>query len=191
MNTKLEILEKKLNIANGLIDELNFDDIEVPDSRDDELKDILIDDTPVVVPEICTELSTEVLDSEETKFEVFTLENLKTDFLLIRNNIIKLVNSGQRILDTASLLDVSDMKAQQLQAIASIQQTLGNNLESLVKIYKQIVEIEKLRSKEKKTDSNPANGSTLVNSGTVVNNQIMFNGDTSQLLDFIKQNQNT
>lgn len=164
----LDILEKKLNIANELIDELNIEDI------------VTSDIVPVLNHEI-------VPLKEDHQFEVFSLETLKNDFIIIRQNVMKLINSGQRILETASLLDVSDLKSSQIMAISNLQKTLGENLKSLIDIYKQVVEIERMRIKEKPTEQQ---GTNLINSGTVVNNQILFNGSTESLLSFIKENQN-
>lgn len=162
MKINLDILEQKLNIANELIDEL---DLDMPT----ELIEVVKYETVPV----------------DNRFEVFTLESLKSDFVAIRQHIMKLILSGQRILETASLMDVSDLKAPQIMALSSLQKTLGDNSKLLIDIYRQIGEIEKLRSKERPPEPN----GSIVNSGTVVNNQILFNGDTSQLLDFIKQNQ--
>ena len=111
------------------------------------------------------------------------MDSLKQDFLLVRNNIIKLINTGQRILDAVSVLDVSDIKASQLQAIAQLQTALGQNIRSLVATYKEIAEIEKLRIRETKVEATPN-----INTGTVTTNNIVFSGDSSQLLDLIKQN---
>ena len=157
---KLENLEKKLGVASNIVQTL---------STELEL---------IEIPEI-----TDIAVVEE---EVFNLQSLKTDFGLIRSNILKLVNSGQRTLDTASIIDVSDMKASTIQALATLQIAIGGNLNMLMNCYKTITEIEKLRIKEKKMDA-----TSNVNMGTVVNNQILFSGDTNKLLDLIRTNQNT
>ena len=168
MNVKLENLEKKLNIANDLIDELNIEEFEI---------------MPLEL--MVLENSKENTSNSDEKFEVFTLDTLKSDFICIRQNVMKLITSGQRILDSTSLIDVSDLKASQLMAIATLLKTIGENSKTLIDIYKQIVEIEKLRVKEKVPEPTQT---AMINSGTVVNNQILFNGDTSQLLEFIKDN---
>ena len=78
------------------------------------------------------------------------------------------------------------MKASTIQALATLQIAIGGNLNMLMNCYKTITEIEKLRIKEKKMDA-----TSNVNMGTVVNNQILFSGDTNKLLDLIRTNQNT
>lgn len=166
MNDRFKTLEEKLNIANTLIEELNVDIIE-PD--------------PVV------ELETlpTIVNSDQVE-EVFTIDTLKSDFVLIRNNIMKLISTGQRILDSASLVDVSDMKASTISALSDLQSTLGNNLKLMVDVYKQIAEIEKMRLKGKLSSDT----TTSINSGTVNNTtNVIFQGDTSELLSLIKQNQ--
>lgn len=175
---KFEQLEKKLNIATELIDELNIDDLAVvlPSSKD------------VVEAEVvdCGEL----VPVSENDREIFSLESLKSDFIMIRQNVMKLIANGQRILDSASLLDVSDMKASQLTALSNLQETLGNNMKLMVGIYKEICEIEKMRigitGSKQEGSVQIATGNNITN-----NNTIVFAGDTTQLLDIIKENQNT
>lgn len=175
---KFEILERKLNIATELIDELNIEEYEI------------------VAPDYNTSTELVAVDTTNTelvtvdKQEVFTIEGLKQDFILIRQNVMKLITTGQRILDSASLLDVADMKAAQLNALSSLQETLGNNLKLLVNIYKEICEIEKMRLGV--SGKVPDGSVQQLNTGTITNNNtIVFSGDTSQLLDIIKQNQIT
>lgn len=158
-SAKLERLEKKFNVATELVEEMTADieEIEVYE----------------VVPE---------KEGEEPLPEVFTLETLKVDFMMIRNNIMKLVADGQRTLSSASVIDVSDLKASTIQALAGLQVAIGGNLKMLIETYKIIVEIEKLRQKE--TKPVPQMGS--VNLGVV--NNIAFTGSTSDLLQLIHDN---
>lgn len=169
---KLEKLEKKLNVANNLVVQLT----EAVETEFGFTVPAVNIEAPV--PEVVPEVVEDV--------RVFELDGLKTDFQLIRSNILKLVTNGQRILDTASVVDVADLSAKQLEALAQLQQTIGNNLKLLIDCYKSIADIEKLRQKEsKKFDPGPAN----VNMGSVTNNNILFSGDTNQLLELIKSNQ--
>jgi hypothetical protein len=162
-STKLERLEKKLNITTELVQEMTevIEEFEIAEP------------TPVVVAELV---------SSEKPVEVFTLEILKSDFMLIRNNIMKLVADGQRTLSSASVIDVSDLKASTIQALAGLQVAIGGNLKMLIDSYKIIVEIEKLRQKEKPMIQTMG----AVNMGTV--NNIAFSGSTSELLQLIHDN---
>ena len=168
-NDKFEILEKKLNIASELIEELNIDDLTVN------------------LPSAHVETA-ELMVVPENEKEIFSIESLKSDFILIRQNVLKLIGTGQRILDSAALLDISDMKASQLTALSNLQETLGNNMKLMVGIYKEICEIEKMRlgicGKAEGSVQQIATGNTINNNTTVV-----FSGDTSQLLEIIKENQ--
>lgn len=166
---KFEKLEEKFNIANDLVHELSIavEEVGMPAVYEGEV------------------LPPAVIIEEDVK--IFEMEGLKSDFILIRSNILKLINNGQRILDTASVVDVSDLSAKHLEALASLQQTIGNNLKLMIDCYKQIADIEKLRQKENKFKGGETLGGQTA--GTIVNNQILFNGDTSALLDLIKQNQ--
>lgn len=158
-----ELLEKKLNIATELVDELDISSHEV-----------------MVMPTIDDTLVT--LDSNE----VFSIDSLKSDFILIRQNVMKLITTGQRILDTASVLDISDLKAAQLSALSTLQQTIGSNLKLMVSIYKEICEIEKMRIGI--SGKVPEGSVQQINSGNTNHNTIVFAGDTSALLDIIKEN---
>ena len=169
MNNKFEALEKKLNIANSMIEELTIEDY-----------NIIVPETSSNVPSIIV---------EETSTEIFSTEHLKEDFVVIRKNILKLIATGQRTLDSASMIDPSDMKAATLTALSQLQQTLGANLELLVKVYKEIANIElaRAKSKSKPTDSQPS----VINQGTVNNNNVIFSGSTGDLLAFMKEQANS
>lgn len=158
MNKKLENLEKKLGIATSLVQELTVE----------------VEELPVAVIE------------ETEANQVFSIETLKTDFFLARNSLIKLIATGQRVLDTASVIDVSDMKASQLTALSEMQSKIGGNIKLLMDCYKIIVEIEKLRQKDAKVLQAPSN----VNMGQVTTNNIMFSGSSEELLTMIRDNQN-
>jgi hypothetical protein len=162
---KFELLEKKLNIANELIEELDFESIDVQSE---------------VIPVPFEKYEVETL--EEINKEVFTIDTLKNDFVLIRNNVMKLINTGQRILESASMIDISDMKPAHLSALSDMQSTLGNNLKLMIALYKEIAEIEKLRLKENKNSS-----IAPVNNGTVVTNNIVYSGSTEDLLELISK----
>jgi hypothetical protein len=168
---KFDLLEKKLNIANTLLDELEIDDYCIEPTI-----------PQVYVPS--DNLPSTIV--EESTSEVFSMETLKNDFTIIKQTLHKLILSGQRVLDSTSVLDPSDMKGSQISAIAMLIQTIGANSKLMIDIYKEIAMIEKTRlSANPKDQGQPG----MVNQGTVVNNQILFSGDTSQLLDFIKENQ--
>ena len=158
--TKLQNLEKKFSMAETLVEELTT-----------VMEDIQQETLPEPIPII----------EEEKNETVLSMDSLRQDFLLVRNNIIKLVNTGQRILDSVSVLELEDLKASQLDALSNLQATLGNNLQLLISIYKDISIIEKSRQKpvSKITEQVP-----VVN-GNVTNNQIMFSGSSAQLLELI------
>jgi hypothetical protein len=163
-STKLQNLESKFGLAENLLDELSNTIEEITST---EL-------ACAIIPE--GEIS--ILQDES----ILNMHTLKQDFLLIRNNVIKLINTGQRILDGASVLDISDLKPSQLEALANLQATLGGNMKLMLDIYKDIASIEKSRRVV------PTKAETLANNtGTInnTNNQIVFAGDSSELLKLI------
>lgn len=167
MNKKLENLERKLNIATDLIKEFEVDE-NLP---------MEISETPVPM----------VID--EINNDVFELNNLKSDFMLIRQNVLKLISTGQRFMESVSIVDPSDLKASQIQAISGMHETLGNNLKLLIDLYKQIADIETLRNKRSSKLNTEAN-QTISTGNTITNhNQIVFAGTSDDLLKVIKENQ--
>jgi len=171
MNNKFEELEKKLDIATTLIQTLEIDDYEIS------LPSVPL--TPIIQ-------SGETI--EEVSTEVFSIDTLKSDFTIIRQSILKLITTGQRILDSAAVLDPSDIKPATLTALSELQRSLGGNLQLLVSVYKEIANIEKTRAatQHKNNDVTPG----LVNQGNMTTNNIVFSGDTNQLLEFLNTNKN-
>lgn len=166
MNKKLENLERKLNIASDLIKEFEIDE-NLP---------VEINDAPVPA----------VYENGKIDNDVFEIDNLKSDFMLIRQNVLKLINMGQRFMETVSLVDPSDLKASQIQAISGMHETLGNNLKLLIDLYKQIADIETLRNKRSSKIASEAN-QTISTGNTITNhNQILFAGSSNDLLTAIK-----
>lgn len=165
MNTKLERLEKKLNVASDLIKEFEVEDV-LPETRE-------------ILPQ----------DIEEKEEKIFELSNLRQDFMLIRQNILSLLDTGKRILNSVSVLDPSDMKASQIQAVSDVLKTVGENSKILFDLYKQMAEIESIRNGKGrgKFSSEPAN-QNISTGNTITNNQILFSGSSDQLLQLIKDN---
>jgi len=157
----LENLEKKFNVATKLAEDLELLSVEVgiPDLEP--------------ISENCEEIT-----------EVFSLRQLKQDAELVHRNLRSLVLKGQRIMDQTDALDIADLKASQIESLSSLQNTIANNLKLIIDIYKQIAEIEKIKG----TTLNKFSGEqpSMVNTGTVVNNQILFNGSPNDLLNILK-----
>lgn len=154
---RLRAIETEFNLTESLVEELG--------SINDNL--ITIDET---------------LPSITNPNELINLDSLRSDFGLVRNSIINLVATGQTILNTACLLDISDLKASQLEALSTLQSTLGSNIKLLLDSYKTMSEIEKIKTSQIKEKP------TSVNNGEVINNNILFNGSSSELLDLISNN---
>lgn len=157
---RMKSLEEKFNLAETLVEELDDLIEDVGESME-----TASDDNLPMVPEHAG---------------LMNIEGLKQDFMLARNNIIKLITTGQRILDQASVLNVSDLKASQLEALATLQSTLGANLKLLLEIYKDIAAIEKSRG-----NPTPSN----VNNGSVTTNNIVYAGSSSDLLKILNEQQ--
>lgn len=111
---------------------------------------------------------------------VFDLVELKTDFIMVKRNLKKLIDSGQRLFDQTIGLDLEDLKAGQIAAIAELSNSINKNLMDLVNIYKLIVDIESV-----KRGSNQVPGA--LNSGIQTLNQQVFVGNAADALKHINK----
>lgn len=177
---KLQNLEKRFGLASQQIDDVTDLVTELVGPLDGNLP----------VPSVGTDV--EVVDTEVgtltpiVEEPLFELDQLKLDFAMVRSNLIKLVNSGQRMLESAGVLDIADLKASQLDALSTLQNTIANNLKMMMEIYKDMAAIEKAR----RSLPAPKGGDVQapVNMGTVNNTQVVFAGSTAELLEVIKNN---
>ena len=117
--------ETQINKMTNIIDELEGDDLSHLETTE-------------------TKEPGEHLPAKLDEFEeVFTLELLKQDFMSMRVSILAVINKGQKILDDVEILEISDMKASQLEALSSLQRSTGENIKLLMGIYKDIISVEK------------------------------------------------
>ena len=172
---KLTNLEKKFGMAIQEVDKVTDLVTEIIGPLDN-LPAVSVDGE--VVPAE-TELGTLTPIVDEPIFE---LDQLKLDFQMVRSNLMKLVNTGQRMLESAGTLDLGDMKASQLEALSGLQNTIANNLKLMMEIYKDMAAIEKAR----RSMAPPPVAQGAVNLGTVNNTNVVFSGSTSELLELIK-----
>jgi len=154
---------------------------EVVEGMSDDLDDLSLCE----VPEPGQNLPMDPLDPDNP--EVFTIQALKCDFVLIRQNVIRVINYGNNLLDQVSVLDVGDMKASQLTALATLQKTLGDNVKLLMDIYKDIIVVERGKADlAGKTNPDILPGQGQMNVKGDVHQQIVVAGSTSDLLHAIK-----
>lgn len=167
MKTNIERMEEKFNLAESLVNQL-----------DDLVGDFT---TNYVIIPTETHLPSTISD---TPSELFSLNDLRMDFDLVKNSIIKLINRGHQFLDTVSVIDASDLTATQIKAIAEVQTALGNNISRLIDLYEKIANIEKTKrtSSEKKEAPN-------VQGNVTQNNTYVFKGSSADLLKNIIENQ--
>lgn len=165
-STKLERLEEKFNLASEIIEDL----------------DNLVEDLNL---EKGLPIEFESKDLVEIKNEeLLNINQLKADFQLIRQNVMSVVAAGNKILKDVGTLDLGDLKASQLQALAQLQTALGMNIRLMMDIWKDLCVIEK--SREKKNSVTPEQGVNVIN-GNVNNTQVLFQGSSSELLKLINE----
>jgi hypothetical protein len=161
---KLKRLEKTFDLAAQTLAEL-------PEQEGGEL----------VVAEVCDvgecELAVVDTDSQTTPEDVFTLNSLKQDFTIVRQTLLKLINTGQTILTQVQLMDVGDMHPKHLEALAGLQNSVGSNLKLLIDIYEKIAKIEKMKGK-----GGPPEPDDVPEGGVKIDKAIVFTGSTKELL---------
>jgi len=159
---KLQQLEAKFGLAENLIEELSS----------------TIEDITTTELSVIEENSVSECDKKDD--EILNVTSLKQDFMLIRNNLIKLINTGQRILEGASVLDISDLKPSHLESLSNLQSVLGNNMKMLIELYQTINNIEKTRQKAlPKQEQNPTNINNTNNN--------LFVGNSADLLKLLNE----
>lgn len=187
---KLKNLEKKFNTAQSLVEELGeFEDNEsdhfsdVPEKTDSPKGTFIIRDE-AQVPEVVDNF--EMMEYEDSDDEeMFSLKMLKQDFMMARQNVMQVCNIGQNILRQASVLDLSDLKASQLDALTNLQNSLGNNLKLMITLYKEIIDIEKSKAALKGKKFSGDGGTTIVQGD--VNQNVIMAGGTHDLLDALEK----
>ena len=121
--------------------------------------------------------------------EVFTVGLLKQDFMMVRKNLVALIAKGQRLLNTSSEMNATELKASQVEALSELQNSISANLKLLIDIYKQVADIEK--AKRSNLIEARDRGVVPVNLGNVTTNNIVFTGTPSELLGILKRERET
>lgn len=162
-SNKLKKLEENFNMAANLVT-----DLEVLVQEIDENQLEVIDTT-----------TGEISDPNES---IMDLVMLRQDFVLVRNNIVKVVLAGQRILDDVSNIGFDEIKAGQIMALAQLQTALGGNIKLLMECYKDIAVIEKSRKQTVAPTTNPSRIPIVQQNANNI-----FVGSGNDLLRFINE----
>jgi hypothetical protein len=161
---KLKMLEKKFSMAQEVLEEL-------PNV-----------DSDLVVAEVVDvgEAQLDVInaDNQTVTDDIFSLQSLKADFVLVRQNLLKLINTGQTILTQVQFMDVGDMHPQHLSALATLQTTVGQNLKLLIELYEKIIRIENMKKGKKIDGEETGEGKGSLK----IDKAIVFTGSTKELL---------
>lgn len=165
-------LEEKLNLAKTAIE-----------ASDEAIEDLGITDLVDLSTGEVVEYHEEAKELSTIPEEVFTLDILKKDFMMIRQILMGMVASGQRLLQSSGELDATELKASQIEAISSLNTSLVNNMKTLMDIYEQITKIEKHKYNKLGSQGEVSN----VNMGTQTTNNIVFQGSANDLMEILNQ----
>jgi len=169
---KLQRLEQKFGAAQTAVAQI-----------DDLVSELGINNIDVEPAGALTVKEANLPSTETEHLELFSVQRLLTDFEMVRSNIIRLINTGQRILESTQVLDLGDLKASQLDALTNLQRTIAENTKMLLEIYKDMAAIEKARGAGKAKPVDVPAGNVMT--GPVTQNNIVFQGSTAELMKLI------
>jgi len=176
--TKLKNLHEKFNLAENAIDQMTV----VVDSLEEDLTSLEV--TEIGQPG-------EYLPENNSQKEVFTLDLLKSDFMTMRSNIMSVINRGQKILEETGTLEIGDMKASQLEALAQLQKSTGDNIKLLMGIYRDIIAVEKdkyiLMNGLNQEMLGAGQGQIQVAAGATLNQNVIVAGSTHDILRLMEK----
>lgn len=157
INKKLKKVEKLLNVSQDAIDEMQ-----------------------IIQPSPC-EIDTmdDSYNLDDSQMEVFEINELRKTFILVKQNLTSMVNSGQNLYNQIDGLLLDDLKASEISAIAQLGDSIARQLKTMVEVYKDISDIEQSRRTNIPKNLPP---------GSTVNTQnIVFQGSTKDMLEQISK----
>jgi len=138
-------------------------------------------------------LDVEIVEAEEYPLaertdSVFQLTELKKKYDLAQQSLQQIINFGQNLMSQTVTLELNDMKASEISAIAQLSQTIYTQLRGMVNMLKDITEIE-LNVKEL---NSVQQGMGKLPSGTsfTQHNTTVIQGTTSDIIKQIKEDTN-
>jgi len=113
----------------------------------------------------------------------------------MRSNLLSVIQRGQSILEDVGNIDIGDMKASQLEALANLQKATGENIKLLMGVYKDIISVEKnkyvLIRGLNQENLGSGQGQINVAPGATVTQNVIVAGSTHDILHAIeKANEN-
>ena len=172
MNTQKKIagqikkVEDILNISQNTLNTISVDVIDVEDIEDEDSMDI----------EPIQEILPGTYESS-----IFGLVDLKKNFKLAQASLQQLINYGQGLMAQTVSMNLEELKASDVGAIAALSEAIYRQLRGLVEIFRDISEIELNIKKlnEKSIGNLPAGASFTQNNYTVT-------GTTADIIREIK-----
>jgi len=115
---------------------------------------------------------------DEALPRLFALEEVRTDFLIVKRNLLKLMNKCQTLMDGTTEMQIFNITASQIDAISQLSNSITLQIQTVLKLYKDLAEIEQLRipPEQRKLKKNEEK------------NGVVYIGDTKSLLNIIKEN---
>ena len=155
-NKKLKKVEKLLNVTQDAIDDMQ---IIQPTSYDvDTIEDL-----------------------DDSQMAIFEVNELRKTFVLVKQNLTSMVNSGQNLYNQIDGLLIDDLKASEVSAIAQLGDSIARQLKIMIEIYKDISDIE--QSRKSTIPNNLPPGSNV----TQNTQNIVVQGSTKDMLEQISK----
>ncbi len=116
--------------------------------------------------------------------ELFELEEIKASFVEVRRGLQSLIHKGTRLMNQTGSMQLKDMTASQVEAIAALSSVISGQMESMLSMYRTLMYVEKERNK---VNQMPQQGMSITGENPEVTNTTIFVGDTSELLKHLNQ----
>jgi hypothetical protein len=172
---RLKKVEELFDVASEVLEKCNL-----PESPESSVEIISANDSSSDL---------EVID-ESTEVAIprlFRLEEVRHDFEIARRNLYRLLNKCQNLMDGVSGLDVHDMTGIQIQATAMLSNSITVQIQTVMSLYKDLTEIEKMRTPPSFRNNNINNSSNDKNKESEEENSAVYIGDSKSLLDIIRR----
>lgn len=135
----------------------------------------------VLPPENSTELGDPVEEgNKELQLpRLFDLSEVRQDFMIARRNLNKLMLRCQNLMDGTEGFNIVEMKSSQVEAVALLANSINMQIQTVVRLYRDLAEIEKLRTPPELRGTGPRSDTK---------SDAVYIGDSKSLLDIIEEN---
>lgn len=168
VNKRLQKVEELFGVA-----EKTLEQCQLPEETPSEVE--------IIPQEEITELTPINGENGVTIPRLFSLSEVRQDFVLAKRNLHKLLDRCQTLMDGTISMKIEDMKAGQIEAVSSLANSITMQIQTVMSLYGDLAKIEEMR-----TPPEMKGGGKIKDDG---NDLTVFVGDTDQLIKIIEENE--